>query len=405
MSPAIPGFTGNGLAMRAGHNLRALSHDFSIHLLVISIYDEKSNIPSDEILQYCASYKQINAHRISKRKFLKSFINWVLWSRTQLPDEWTRWNPKIEKEISAYLKELKCRRIWAFRFYLLPWLRTRINKGFKVWLDLDELESAARERLAKLHLKLGCPEISREIQIEAEMYRDLETIFLPRFERIITASNLETDHLQKNLPNVLIETWPNIIFPPALKIPPKQNNLADCRLLFIGNMEHFPNRDAIRFAVQEVLPQVQRLAPHRQVILQVIGSGAEAFRRDFADLSQIEWLGAVKDLALFYAKADIVIVPLRTGGGTRIKILEALAYQKAVVSTQIGAEGLGILHDRELLLADEPADMAAACAELLVNNEKQTRLAKAGYAYVTTHHSESILKLKASALVKAAYAH
>jgi glycosyltransferase involved in cell wall biosynthesis len=117
-----------------------------------------------------------------------------------------------------------------------------------------------------------------------------------------------------------------------------------------------------------------------------------------AELPQVEWLGYVADLTPVYAAADLVIVPLRTGGGTRIKILEAFAHRKAVVSTRIGAEGLAVAHDRELLLADDPDEFAAVAADLLLNAEKRDRLAAAGYAFVAAHHSEDNLRPQVAAL-------
>ncbi|MCE0497836.1 MAG: glycosyltransferase family 4 protein [Methylacidiphilales bacterium] len=284
---------------------------------------------------------------------------------------------------------------------MLPWIRTLLDKRFKIWLDLDELESSTLERLATLFLKLGQDEMSRRLQREAEIYRALEKSYLPRFEYIVTASDIESRRLRDRFGGLSVETWPNLISLPVHENHREQKERAESRILFIGNMGYFPNLDAVRYAAGEVLPRVQRLLGRRPVIFQVAGSEAEAHRAEFARMNQVEWLGTVGDLTPFYAEADIVIAPLRSGGGTRIKILEAFAHRKAVVSTRLGAEGLNVLHGRELLLADEPEELAAACAELLLDAERRARLAAAGYAYVTIHHGQDNLKPRVTDLARA----
>lgn len=397
LSPVIPSFSGNGLAMRAAHNLRALSGKFSVHLLVIAIYYGQGDRPLEDVLRCCASWKWIDGSLPTKANFYRDLRHWIRWGKGEMPTAWKRWRPENEQKAQTYFAETQCVRLWVFRFYMLPWVKTWLDKGKKVWLDLDELESSARGRHADLFFSLGQHEEARHLKREAQLYRDLERCFLPRFERIMTASEVETTRLQDTMGHLPAETWPNIVSPPAVGNQTADNVRAEWRLLFIGSMGHFPNREAIRYAAQEVLPRLQMLVG-RRVVLQVAGAGADAHQAAFADLNQVEWLGTVPDVTPVYAASDLVIVPLHSGGGTRIKILEAFAHQKAVISTRIGAEGLKVVQDRELLLADTPDEMAAGCAELLLNAEKRDRLVGAGYDYVTAHHGEEILNIRAAAL-------
>ena len=399
VSPVIPSFSGNGLAMRAAHNLRALTASFSAHLLVIALYGGQNDRPTEDVLRYCASWKRINAALPDRANFLPYLRNWIRWGKGQMPIEWRAWNPGNDREAQAYFAKTQCVRLWVFRFYLLPWIKTWLDEGKKAWLDLDELQSAARDNQAALVSRLGQHEEARRLRRESQLNLALEKRFLARFEQIMTASELETARLHDTFGHLSTDTWPNIVSPPTPTMPKTDAARAEWRLLFIGSMGHFPNREAIRFAAQEVLPRLQALLD-LPVVLQVAGAGADAHRAAFTDLKQIKWLGTVPDVTPVYAATDIAIVPLHAGGGTRIKILEAFAHRKAVVSTRMGAEGLKVAHDRELLLADTPDEMAAGCAALLRDVEKRDRLARAGYDFVTAHHSEKTLDLLATALYR-----
>jgi polysaccharide biosynthesis protein PslH len=135
-------------------------------------------------------------------------------------------------------------------------------------------------------------------------------------------------------------------------------------LVFTGSMDWLPNEDAIRFFTEEVLPLVRREVPG--VTLTVVGrnpypSLVELGRRD----SSIVVTGRVEDVRPYMERAAAYVVPIRVGGGTRLKIYEAMAMEKAVVSTTVGAEGLPVSDGEELLLADTPGEFAAAVVRVL----------------------------------------
>lgn len=399
MSPAMPSFSGNGLAMRAAHNLRALAEEFTVHLLVIAMHGGHEGVPDEEVSSLCKSWSRINVTPPpAKPKSRWRRLLPVRDKRIVQPPEWTGFNPTNEAEALSYFSKTKCVRVWMFRFYLLPWVSGWLERGGKVWLDIDESEARARQRSGNLHMETGREKQGNLLKNEARIYSELENRHLHRFERIVTASDLESEGLRK-IPGVMsVETWPNIVTTapsPTLSFSPPTR---DRRYIgFIGSLGHFPNRDAIQQAIREVLPRIRAMCGH-SVTLIVAGAGANVHRNEFARLDGIEWMGTVPDVSGFYANVDVIIVPLRTGGGTRIKILEAFSHRKAVVSTAIGAEGLDVRHGRELLLADEPDEMAACCARLLEDANERERLAAAGHAFVISRHGADALKPKAAAL-------
>lgn len=141
-------------------------------------------------------------------------------------------------------------------------------------------------------------------------------------------------------------------------------------ILFFGAHNYFPNADGLRYFLSACMPLLKQAVP--AVKLRVVGYTPAGFQ-SFASES-VEMVGFVDDVRVELAAAAAVIVPLRVGGGTRLKILEAMAMGKPVVSTRVGAEGLEVVPDRDLLIADEPAAFAGAIARVLSDDALGQRL-------------------------------
>ena len=139
---------------------------------------------------------------------------------------------------------------------------------------------------------------------------------------------------------------------------------ADSRnLVFTGSMDWLPNEDAMVFFCREVLPLIRADEPG--VTLSIVGRAPTPTVEKLADGHGITVTGRVDDVRPYMRDAAVYIVPLRIGGGTRLKIFEAMAMGKAVVSTTVGAEGLPVTSGEHLLLADEPRTFARAVVRLL----------------------------------------
>lgn len=157
----------------------------------------------------------------------------------------------------------------------------------------------------------------------------------------------------------------------------------DGSLAFVGSMDWAPNQDAIRWYVEQVAPLLGGAAPR----LRVIGRSPPGdLVRWAVARAAVEFTGTVDDVRPHLARAVATVVPLRVGGGTRLKILEALAMAKPVVSTTIGAEGLGLTHDRELLIADDARSFAAAIERVIHEPDTRARLGVAGRTRVVRDH-------------------
>jgi glycosyltransferase involved in cell wall biosynthesis len=163
-------------------------------------------------------------------------------------------------------------------------------------------------------------------------------------------------------------------------------------VMMTGVMSFPPNVDAAVWFCREVWPRVLQAVPHAR--LDLVGKQPVAAVRRLADGRGVRVIGAVPDIRPWLVRGQVMVAPLRAGSGVRIKLLEAMAMGKAIVATTIGAEGLGVQHGRELLLADQPAEFAAAVIELLRNGASRAALGHAAQQYVEREHAPETVATK-----------
>ncbi|MBD3245969.1 MAG: glycosyltransferase [Candidatus Omnitrophica bacterium] len=157
-------------------------------------------------------------------------------------------------------------------------------------------------------------------------------------------------------------------------------------VVFTGSMDWLPNIDAVEYCVKRIMPLVWERVPHAKFY--VVGRApAGSLLRLAESEPRLVVTGAVDDVRPYVAAAGVFIVPLRIGGGTRLKILQALAMSKAVVSTRIGAEGIEVTQGTDIALADEPADFAGKVVELLESVPQRDALGRQGRALVRQRYA------------------
>jgi len=167
---------------------------------------------------------------------------------------------------------------------------------------------------------------------------------------------------------------------------PSQEQPAALEILCLSSLDWFPNVDGVNYLIDEVMPLIVARMP--AVRLRIVGRRPPKGLQDkIARLPWLDFVGEVSDVRPWLARASVVIVPLRIGGGSRIKILEALAMGKPVVSTTIGAEGLAVSGETHLLLADSPEELARRTIELLKSPELGPRLGEQGRKLVQERYS------------------
>ena len=161
-------------------------------------------------------------------------------------------------------------------------------------------------------------------------------------------------------------------------------------LVFTGSMDWLPNEDAILYFADAILPLIREHSP--EVFLDVVGRNPSRKLQALAESEKgIRLTGWVDDIRPFLGRDSVCIVPLRIGGGTRLKIFEAMAMGKAVVSTSVGAEGLAVRSAENIVLADTPNDFAQAVISLLRDPGRRQQLGAAARSLVQDNYSWTIV--------------
>lgn len=263
---------------------------------------------------------------------------------------------------------------WFFR--VRAWTLAQPFDGSRAVVDLDDLEDQKiLARLASLPPAPSAPVAARRAATSAlsrenaRRWRALHGRIAAACAATVVCSDLDRDRL--GLPGVAVV--PNGYDAPDR--PLGRLAVGDPgTVLFQGTLRYGPNADGARFLARQVAPRLVARRPGTRIRL--VGRASPDVA-DLADTAGVSVVGPVPDIADELAAADVVAVPLRFGSGTRIKILEAFAHRIPVVSTTLGAEGLDVVDGVHLLVADDPDDFAAACAELLRDESRRAALADA----------------------------
>ena len=254
-----------------------------------------------------------------------------------------------------------------FEFMQMAQYRRVIDRGPACVLDEHNIEFEILRRTARSEAGL-----LRRVynEIDWRKLRGEEIAAWRAFDGCSVTSIQDQKALLRELPQARTAVVPNAVdlefFRPRLKATAPDSG----SILFFGANNYFPNADGLRFFVEEIFPLVRaRIAGAR---LKIVGHTPDSLLSLAGE--HVEIRGYVPDLRTEIETAAVVIAPLRVGGGTRLKILEAMAMARPVVSTTIGAEGLEVADGRDLLLGDSPADFSGQVVRVLQDPELARRL-------------------------------
>lgn len=223
----------------------------------------------------------------------------------------------------------------------------------------------------------------RYVSREAGKLLRLELEIAGRFAANITVSHADAEALRQICPNAVCEVIPNGVdtnyFAP---IRGRETSM----VVFTGGMNMFANRDGIDWFVETVWPIVKTRIPFARFV--AIGQRpSERLLEAARSNAGVEAPGFVEDVRPVVAQAAVYVVPLRVGGGTRLKVLDAMAQGKAIVSTSLGAEGIDVRDGEHLILADEAEDFANRIIDLLQRPDERLRLGDAARRQVEANYS------------------
>ncbi len=263
----------------------------------------------------------------------------------------------------------------------------------KMFFDLDDLDHRVRARHA-LQRPIWPGKLAYLAHVPALLAAEREGA--RRAARTFVCSAGDQAHLRRFRFGDRVEVVPNAAAVPAQ--PP--GLVAEPTLAFVGTCEYPPNVAAAERLVRRILPLVRREVPGARLLLAGKRSDELPSRRDAPE--GVEYLGFVPDLDALYARTRVVCCPIAIGGGTRIKLIEAAGQARPMVSTAIGAEGLDFVPEAEILLRDDDAAFAAACAGLLRDDAACLRLGAAARARMVALYDAGRITARLAGLMRSA---
>jgi glycosyltransferase involved in cell wall biosynthesis len=221
---------------------------------------------------------------------------------------------------------------------------------------------------------------------QAELLAALEREWCGEVALNVCVSTIDADLLRRAVPTARCVVAPNGADIERLS-PTAQPPEVD--LLGVGGLNWTPNREGLELLCEEILPVIRRTRPG--VSVRWVGRATDAERKWYRERHGIELTGYVEDVRPAFASAACVVAPLRSGGGTRLKVIDAWAMGKALVSTTIGSEGLDAKDGVNVLIADDPAAFAAATLRLLEDGALRDRLGRAARATVESTYAWDVV--------------
>jgi glycosyltransferase involved in cell wall biosynthesis len=259
---------------------------------------------------------------------------------------------------------------------MCPVLKTRRALPI-VFFDLDDIEHVALKRRLR-----NLPKISARLK----HYLLFPTLCWGEYKAIQLAHR--TFVCSGNDRRYLTNRWglKGIVkIPNAVKIPESQPITSEQTLLFLGSYNYKPNIDAVEFLIQKIWPIVRRSAPTAK--LKIAGAPADKIPSYRTGIKGVRFMGFVEELDDLYRQSRVACAPILSGGGTRLKIIEAAAYGKPIVSTRIGAEGIEMQDGIEILLRDDPKSFAEACIRLLNDQALSEQMGMAARSTATKKYN------------------
>jgi glycosyltransferase involved in cell wall biosynthesis len=250
---------------------------------------------------------------------------------------------------------------------MLALLKSRI-RGAKIFFDLDDVEDRfLYRRIVDPPVSAG--KLAYLMHMPALMRSERKAIALS--DLTFVCSNNDKKYLSRFADAKKICVVPNTVDVPD--VPP---GVVSARtILYVGTFRYPPNVDAAERLITDIFPMIRSAVGDARLLIAGIGNENIPSRR--SNPANVEFLGFVPDLDALYRQSRVVCCPLLVGGGTRIKLIEAAAHARPMVSTHLGAEGLEFRDEKEILLRDSDGDIAMACIRLLTNDSDAARLGSA----------------------------
>lgn len=378
LTPQMPYPPQQGTSLRNWHILRGLAQHNQVSLLSF-VESDQSAAALQPLLTICPQVRTVPVPVRDTALRLRQLLT------TRLPDMAHRlYHPLFAETLRQWLQEtpfavVQVEGIELARY--IPLIR-QVSPASRILFDDHNAEAELQWR--------NCVTDSREPKRwPAAAYSLIQTLRLRRFEReamrqadwVVAVSEQDAAHLHRLLPWKTLTVIPNSLDIEAYQAVTDSEaaNAPAFDLIFTGKMDYRPNVDAVLWFAETVWPQIRAARP--QTTWAIVGQKPHERLNVLNQQPGITLTGWVESVTPYLAGAKVCLLPFRAGSGTRLKLIEAMAAGKAIVSTTVGAEGFPVRTSQELILADEPERLAQVVLYLLADEGARQRLGAAARVF------------------------
>lgn len=367
LSQTLPFPPDGGVKIRTYHTLRNLATKFDITALCFYRWKKGSHEPDvEKAIAELQQFARVQAFPIpqehSRARFILDHLRSVLLRRV-----YTVYSYESRDFSRALVNELRGDRVVLVHLDSLDLSSyLPLTEGIRTVCVHHDAQSLLLERRSG-HQRSGI--VSRYLKCQANLMAKEERNICPRVDLNVTVSEKDAQTLKNVAPTSRFRVVPNGVDIEYFRPCPGEES----GLVFVGGTSWYPNKDALHYYQSTILPEIRAKQPTTKTVW--VGRASAEEVREYSSLANgLQLTGYVSDVRPFIASAACYVVPIRIGGGTRIKILDAWAMGKAVVSTSIGCEGLDARDGENILIADTPAEFAEKVHHVLCEPELRSRL-------------------------------
>lgn len=365
ITPTLPYPPDDGARIRLFNLIKRASQKHSITLLsLIWSYDETRYVPA--LSKYCSLVETVVGHTRSRWGKILALMHGLF--SGEPPESRLALNREMGEKMQALLAARHFDIVQIEHTFMASYLKMiPASSSAKRIISIIDIGSRQYRRMFKIEKRF-----LTKIRWYANwlMMKTWEVRVLGEFDKGIAVSSLDKQFLKRIKPGLDISVIDNGIDVEHCR--PLPSNIEKKNILFLGLMYYEANSDAALYFCSKILPLIkQQIAKCRFFI---VGKNPSQELRGLADGESVFVTGYVDDPVTYYQNCDVTVVPLRAGGGTRLKILEAMALGRPVVSTSIGCEGLELIDGQHILVADNPEKFAKKTIQLLTDELLYHRL-------------------------------
>ena len=372
LTPYLPFPLMSGGQTRSYNLIKNLSKKHDITLFSL-IKDEGEKKHIHELKKYC---KKVFVFRRSKTPwtlrnlFLTAFGPYpFLVIRNLAPDE----RVAVQKELENESYDI----IHAETFYVMPHIPDTTVPILLVEQTIEYL-------VYKHFMENQAPLLAKiPFGIDVMKLKFWETHFWKQANRVVAMSESDRKEMSKLAPQLKIDIVPNGIDIDYFSALPRRETLP-AKVLYIGNFKWIQNVEAVDILINKVWPEIKKEI--KKVKLWIVGMNITDKLKEYAS-DEIEISEAVPDIREAYSKASVLVAPIKGPGGTRLKILEAMASSLPVVTTTVGAEGLGVINEKEALISDDLDQVSKNAIKVLKDKELSKKLGLYGKKFVESKYT------------------